>query len=176
MNKGIDKLFDLPMIGPLFQLLFSERTHVALAVTFSLGGVCWLINLLVESPQFNTIALYLMKIPLLLFAIWIIFVLLFLLIEKRSFPDSGSGRGMSEKTIDREIKRAEEAGKLELSIRFNSSEVGFSKSSLVLTLKVTGGQDDHVDEEVAAFLSARTEKKIRVEKGKNRWRRLIYFE
>jgi hypothetical protein len=54
--------------------------------------------------------------------------------------------------------------------------VGFSKSSLVLTLKVPGGQDDPVDEELAGFLSTRTDKKVRVEKGKNRWRRMIYFE
>ncbi len=176
MNKGIDKLFDLPLIGLLLGILFSERTHVVLAAIFCLGAICWLINLLIVSPLFDTIARYLMIIPLLLFGIWIILVLMFLLIEKIFFPDAGPGRGMNEKAINREIKKAVKAGKLELSIRFNSSEVGFSRSSLVLTLKVTGGQENPVDEEVAAFLSARTNKKVRVEKGKNRWRRMIYFE
>ena len=176
MNKGLDRIFDLPLIGLLLQLLFSERIHIVLAVIFSMGGACWLINLLIESPKIDTVAVYLMLIPLLLFGIWIMIVLLFLLIEKLFFPDSGPGRGFSDQAIDKEIKRAVKAGKLELSLRFNSSEVGFSKSSLVLTLKVPGGQDDPVDEELAGFLSTRTDKKVRVEKGKNRWRRMIYFE
>jgi len=176
VNIDIDKLFDLPLIGLLLRILFSERTHVVLAAIFSLGGVCWLINLLVESPLLDIIALFLLIIPVLLFGIWIILVLLFLLIEKLFFQDSDPVRVMGEQTIGREIKKAEEAGKLELSIIFNSSELGFSKSSQVLTLKVTGGQDDNVEEEVAAFLSARTDKKVRVEKGENRWRRWVYFE
>ena len=106
VNRGLDKLFDIPLIGLLLHLLFSERMHVALAAIFSLGGLCWLINLLIESPQFDTIARYLMFIPLSLFGIWIICVLLFLLLEKLFFPNSGPGRGMREKTIDKEIKKA----------------------------------------------------------------------
>ena len=176
MTKGIDKLFDLPLIGLVLSFLFWERTHVMLAAIFSLGGLCWLINLLVQFSLLDIIAYYLMIVPVILFGLWIVLVLLFLLIEKLFFPDSGPGRGMNEQVIDKEMKKAAKVGKLELSIRFNSSEVGFSKSSHVLTLKVTGGQDDPVDGEVATYLSTRTDKKVRVEKGKNRWRRMIYLE
>ena len=176
MNKGLDKLFDLPLIGLLLSFLFSEHTHVLLAAIFTLGGLCWLINLLVQFSLLDLIAYYLMIVPVILFGIWIVLVLLFVLIEKRFFHHSGPGRGMNQQAIDQELKKAVKAGRLELSIRFNSSELKFSNSSQVLTLNVTGGQDDPVDEEMATFLSTRTNKKVRVEKGKNRWRRMIYFD
>ena len=157
MNKGIDRLFDLPLIGLLLSFLFSERTHVVLATIFSLGALGWTINLLFEISLLDTIAYYLMTVPVLLFGIWIVILLLFLLIEKLFYPDSGPGRGMNEQEIDKGFNQAVNAGKLELSIRYNSSELGFSRSSNILTLEVTGGQDDPVDEEVVSFLSTRTD-------------------
>ena len=173
MEKGLDKLFDVPLLGLLLRLLFSERFHGQLAGVFFFGGVCWLINVVVASSLLGTITFFLIGIPLALFGLWIILVLVFLVLDWLFFPAPGSG--MTAKSIEREIKKGMEAGQLDLSIRYNCSQVGFAVYATCLKLEVTGGQEDDIEREIVAVLSPKTDKTIQVQPGADLWERKVYF-
>lgn len=69
MKRGVDRLFDLPLIGLLLNFLFSERSHVVLATFFSVGVLGWLINLPLKNSLLGSTAYFLISIPVLLFVI-----------------------------------------------------------------------------------------------------------
>ncbi len=174
MGKGLDKLFDLPLLGLLLKVLFSERLHMLLAFVFFLGGLCWLVNHWMESAVLDAIALFSMRVPMLLFGVWMVLAFLFVLIDK-CFPGSNSQRGMTKKQIEKLLDKAKEEGQLELSVRYSAGVTGFSTSSTSLTLDVSGGQSDPVDREIGEYLQKKTGRRVQVRAGKNAWRRLVVF-
>ena len=170
-------ILDVPLVGPLLRLLFSERGQVALTYVFFLGAACWLSGYLLEIATLAQAGKYLMWTTMMLFGSWILVVMLLLGLDRIRGKNQRAGyANPSQKEILERFERAVERGEAELSLQFNSREVKFvsvHERDDFFTLSVTGGQSDPVDAEISEYLRSCFEHPFRIEKGKNLWRRRI---
>ena len=170
-------IFDMPLVGPILRLLFSERGHVALAYVFFLGAAGWLSGYFFEIAALVQAGKYLMWTTMGLFGSWILSVMLLIGLDRIRGKDQRAGfANPSQREIFKRLEQAVERGEAELSLQFNSGEVKFvsvHERDDFFTLSVTGGQGDPVDAEISEYLRSCFEHPFRIEKGKNLWRRRV---
>ncbi len=173
MARGIDRVFEVPVLGHVLRLLFLERTHILLAAVCAIGGLLWLFNLWMGSPTLAEFAFWVMSIPLALFGILFLLALSFAALDKLFFNEPAFG--FSERSLREAIRQGISAGELEVSIRFNSATSGFVLQATSVTVEVTGGQEADIRQEIVDAFRAQTDRPIEVRPGANRWRRRILF-
>lgn len=170
-------IFNIPVIGPICRLLFSERGQVALTYVFFLGAASWLLGYFLEIASVSLVGKYLMWASLLLVGSWMLLVMLSVGFDRIRGKDQRAGfANPSQKEILERLEEALERGEAELSLQFNSGEVKFvsvHERDDLFTLAVTGGQSDPIDTEISECLRSCFEHPFRIEKGKNQWRRRI---
>ena len=172
-------IHDIPLIGPIVRLVFSERGQMALIYVFFLGAACWLSGYFLEITALAQVGKYLMWTSMALIGSWILVVILLIGIDRiRGKDQRAAYANPSHKEILERLEAAVERGEAELSLQFNSREVKFvsvHERDDFFTLSVTGGQGDPVDAEISEYLHSCFPHPFRIEKGKNLWRRRVVF-
>ena len=170
---------DIPLIGPIIRMLFSERGQIALTYVFFLGVACWLSGYFLEIATLTQAGKYLVWTSMALIGSWILVVMLMIGLDRIRGKDQRAGfENPSQKEILERFARAVEREEAELSLQFNSREVKFvsmHERDDFFTLSVTGGQSDPVDAEISEYLRSCFEHPFRIAKGKNLWRRRVVF-